>query len=67
MFVESPKRKILCSCGAIAEIDSAMVSTKNGLGKMVECRVCRNRRIAREFQEMEHHFNGGEESGGDGW
>jgi len=61
MFVEAPKRKILCSCGAIAEVDSAMVSTKNDLGKTVECRVCRNKRIARELDEIDRHFNGGDD------
>jgi hypothetical protein len=67
MFVETPKRKVLCPCGAIAEVDSATVLTKNGLGKTVECRVCRNRRIAREYEEIDRHFNGGGENVDDGW
>ena len=67
MFGETPKRKVLCPCGAIAEVDSAMVSTKNGLGKIVECRCCRNRRIAHEFDEMDRHFNFVDDKGDDGW
>ena len=58
MFGEAPRRKVLCSCGAIAEIDSAMASRKKGLGKVVECIACRNRRIADEMETLNAHFNG---------
>ncbi len=35
MFGESPKRKVLCLCGAIADVDSGIASTKKRLGKSV--------------------------------
>ncbi|MEM0448688.1 MAG: hypothetical protein QW520_02575 [Methanomassiliicoccales archaeon] len=59
-IVDLPKRKILCSCGVIAEIDSRMVGVKSRLGKSLECRRCRNERIAREREELEKHFLGEE-------
>jgi len=58
MFGDTPRRKVLCSCGVIADFDSAMVSTKKGLGKVVECRSCRNRRVAREMEELTIEFMG---------
>ena len=58
MFGDTPRRKVLCSCGAIADFDSAMASRKKGLGKFVECRACRNRRIAHEMEELSAHFSG---------
>jgi hypothetical protein len=58
MFGESPKRKVLCLCGAIADVDSGMASTKKKLGKSVECRSCRNERIAQEMEELNSHFIG---------
>jgi len=64
MFGSAPKRKVLCACGAIAEVDSGMASTKRGLGKSVECRSCRNQRIAREKEELDVHFSGLDESEG---
>ncbi|MGD1060302.1 MAG: hypothetical protein ABR879_02465 [Methanomassiliicoccales archaeon] len=53
MFGDTPRRKVLCICGAIADFDSAMASTKKGLGKAVECRACRNRRIAQEKEALD--------------
>ncbi|MDD1769990.1 MAG: hypothetical protein LUO79_02795 [Methanomassiliicoccales archaeon] len=58
MFGDTPRRKVLCSCGAIADFDSAMASRKKGLGKVVECRACRNRRIAQEMEELTVHYCG---------
>ncbi len=58
MFGDTPRRKVLCSCGAIAEFDSAMASRKKGLGKVVECRACRNRRIAEEMDALAALYNG---------
>ena len=58
MFGDSPRRKVLCSCGAIADFDSAMASRKKVLGKIVECRTCRNRRIAEEMEAVDAHYNG---------
>jgi len=62
MFGESPKRKVLCSCGVIAEVDLRIASTKMNLGKVLECRTCRNERISRERGELERHFSGEEEN-----
>ena len=57
-FGESPKRKVLCPCGAIAEVDQGIAAQKKALGKAMECRSCRNERIAREREELERHFFG---------
>jgi hypothetical protein len=65
MFGESPKRKVLCLCGAIADVDSRMASTKKKLGKSVECRSCRNERIAQEMAELRSHFTGEDGENGD--
>ncbi len=58
LFGESPKRKVLCTCGAIAEVDQGIAAKKKALGKAMECRNCRNERIAREREELERHFSG---------
>jgi hypothetical protein len=63
LFGESPKRKVLCSCGAIAEVDQVVAAKKMALGKAMECRSCRNERIAREREELERHFFGEDEEG----
>jgi len=65
MFGESPKRKVLCLCGAIADVDSGMASTKKKLGKCIECRSCRNERIAQEMEELRSHFTGEDGENGD--
>jgi hypothetical protein len=66
LFGESPKRKVLCPCGAIAEVDQGIAVRKMALGKAMECRSCRNERIAREREELELHFSG-EDGGGEEW
>jgi len=58
VFGDPPKRKVLCSCGTIAEVDQGIASKKASLGKALECRTCRNERIAREREELERHFSG---------
>jgi hypothetical protein len=58
LFGEPPRRKILCSCGAIAEVDQGIAAKKMILGKAMECRACRNGRISRERDELEKHFSG---------
>ena len=65
MFGESPKRKVLCLCGAIADVDSGVASTKKRLGKSVECRSCRNERIAQEMEDLKSHFSGDDENSSD--
>lgn len=62
MLGSYPKSKALCSCGEIAEMDSSTVRLKRRLGKDIECRTCRNQRIAREHEVLDMHFSGqGEE------
>jgi hypothetical protein len=50
--------RVLCSCGAVVELDRSMVGIKHKLGKTVECRRCRNARIAREKEEEDIAFTG---------
>jgi hypothetical protein len=50
--------RVVCSCGDTVELDQSMVGIKHKLGKMVECRKCRNARIAREKEEEDIAFNG---------
>lgn len=58
VFGRYSRSKALCSCGEIAELDSAVVRTKRRLGKDIECRACRNVRISRELQDLQSHFSG---------
>jgi DNA-directed RNA polymerase subunit RPC12/RpoP len=50
--------KALCGCGALADLDTDVVRRKQRLGKRVECVNCRNRRIAKEREILENHFQG---------
>jgi hypothetical protein len=50
--------RILCLCGAVVELDRSSVGIKHKLGKTVECRKCRNARIAREKDEEDIAFSG---------
>jgi hypothetical protein len=50
--------RILCSCGAVVELDRSAVGIKRKLGKTVECRKCRNARITREKEEEDIAFTG---------
>ncbi|QLH75489.1 MAG: hypothetical protein HPY73_08655 [Methanomassiliicoccales archaeon] len=54
--------KVLCRCGAIAEIDRSVLRTKKDLGKVIECRRCRSMRIAREKEELDNDYYGMQES-----
>ncbi|MFA5312001.1 MAG: hypothetical protein WC375_01630 [Methanomassiliicoccales archaeon] len=54
--------RALCKCGAVAELDRSVLMTKRGLGKSVECRRCRNNRIAREKEELDNDYFGGQET-----
>jgi hypothetical protein len=53
--------RVLCSCGAAVELDRSVVGIKHKLGKTVECRRCRNSRIAREKEEEDIAFTGAKE------
>ena len=41
-----------------SELDRSVVGIKHKLGKTVECRKCRNARIAREKEEEDIAFTG---------
>lgn len=58
IFGSFSKKKILCHCGSIADIDLSIVRLKSRLGKEIECIACRNQRIAREIESLEAHFSG---------
>lgn len=62
MFGPYSKNKALCDCGELMDIDSEVVRRKHSLRKRVECRECRNRRIAAEHDRLEIHFLGLDES-----
>jgi hypothetical protein len=53
-----PTSRVLCFCGAVVELDRSTVGIKHKLGKTVECRRCRNERVAREKEEEDIAFNG---------
>lgn len=61
MFGPYLKGKALCGCGALADLDLGVVYLKKGLGKRVECRSCRNRRVAQEKDALDRDFFGIEE------
>ena len=42
--------KALCDCGELADLDEEVIIRKKLLGKSIECRACRNRRISEEFE-----------------
>lgn len=42
--------KALCDCGELADLDEEVIIRKKLLGKSIECRSCRNRRIAEELE-----------------
>ena len=50
--------RVLCKCGSITEVERSVLTTKRGVGKTVECRRCRNLRIARETAELDQDFYG---------
>lgn len=56
-LIDSSKNKVFCTCGAIADLDSTVVNLKKRLGKDVECRHCRNRRISKELRELRELYS----------
>ena len=61
MFGPYSMNKGLCSCGELTDVDSEVLRRKSELGKRVECRGCRNRRIALAHEHLELHYLGIEE------
>ncbi|HIJ00862.1 MAG: hypothetical protein PWQ88_300 [Candidatus Methanomethylophilaceae archaeon] len=53
--------KVYCNCGNIIDLDRGVIIRKRSLGKPIECSVCRNRRIAKEIEELNNHFLGEDE------
>ncbi len=58
MFGPYSINKGLRSCGTLTDIDSQVFRLKNELGKEIECRECRNKRIAMEHEQLELHYLG---------
>jgi len=58
MFGPYSMNKGLCCCGELTDIDSEVLRRKIELGKKVECRKCRNKRIAEEHELLELHYLG---------
>jgi hypothetical protein len=58
MVEHVPTSRILCLCGEVVDLDRSAVGIKHKLGKTVECRKCRNARIAREKEEEDFAFTG---------
>jgi ribosomal protein S27E len=56
VFGKVATTRVLCKCGAVAELDRSVLKTKRYLGKNVECRRCRNNRIAREKDELDKEY-----------
>lgn len=56
-LIDAPTSKALCACGALVEMDRGVLKTKRALGKQVECRRCRNERVARDLDDPEADEN----------
>jgi hypothetical protein len=52
-LVEAPTSRALCACGALVDMDRNVLKTKRALGKPIECRRCRNERVARDLEGAE--------------
>lgn len=63
-LAEESMMSVYCTCGRIVILDRSEMKVRLKLGKELECTSCRNRRIAREIDVMNDHFNGIEEPDG---
>ena len=63
-MAEASMMSVYCVCGRIVVLDRSEMRLRLSLGKELECSSCRNRRISREIDEMDAHFNGIEEPEG---
>lgn len=45
-------------CGRIVILDRLEMGVRMKLGKELECASCRNRRIYKEIEDLDNHFNG---------
>ncbi len=61
-FNEKSSMSVYCTCGRIVILGKAEMKTRLELGKELECMSCRNRRISREIDMMNDHYNGIEET-----
>lgn len=57
-FGEWQGATVLCACGCLARLDRATVHRRRMMGKPVECRACRNRRVALEKEDLDSEFYG---------
>lgn len=53
---------VYCNCGRIVSLDRSEMNIRLGLGKELECTVCRNRRISSEIDSINNYYNGVEEA-----
>jgi len=61
MFGDWQGVTVLCACGCLMRLDKATVNRRRQMGKAVECRQCRNRRVAMEKEDLDNEFFGREE------
>ncbi|MCG7844103.1 MAG: hypothetical protein MIO90_01575 [Methanomassiliicoccales archaeon] len=56
MFGEWRGATVLCACGALVRLDQGSVYRRRTMGKPVECRTCRNQRVAMELENLDNEF-----------
>lgn len=44
------------NCGASINLDGSVVAVKKKLNKRIECAICRNARVAKDHEELDHVF-----------
>ncbi len=58
-MAEASRMGVYCACcGSIVILARQEMNVRMMLGKELECSSCRNRRICREIDELDDHFNG---------
>lgn len=60
-FGEWQGAAVLCACGCLVRLDQATVHRRRQMGKPVECRSCRNRRVTMEKEDLDNEFYGPQE------
>ncbi|MDD1772019.1 MAG: hypothetical protein LUQ09_03780 [Methanomassiliicoccales archaeon] len=57
LFGEWRGATVLCACGSLVRLDQSAVNRRRQMGKPVECRHCRNRRVAMEHADLDNEYN----------
>jgi hypothetical protein len=57
LFGEWRGATVLCACGSLVRLDQAAVNRRRQMGKPVECRHCRNRRVAMDHEDLDNEYN----------